>query len=59
MAQNNDYTQEIQKIDRLITKLFKNAKAWRTQDETIIELYKVYYQAIYAQVYMVLDPQKT
>lgn len=59
MAQNNDYTQEIQKIDRLITKLFKNAKAWRTQDETIIELYKVYYQAIYAQVYTVLDPQKT
>lgn len=57
MQLENDYTQVIETCAKEINTLFKS-RGWQN-DDTVIRLFSIYYQAIYEQVHNVLAPLKT
>ena len=53
------YSAVISRCEGELSKLFKNAKKWNTENELILRIYDIYYQAIYQEIHENLDKAKS
>lgn len=57
-SKNAGYSAVIHRCECEITKIFKNPKRWKSENEKILRIYDIYYQAIYQEIHGNLDKAK-
>ena len=57
-SKDKGYGDVIKRCEGELSKLFKNSKKWNAENELILRIYDIYYQAIYQEIHENLDKAK-